>query len=363
MLLPYFGLNQGGGAAISCTYNPLSVMDYGATGDGVTDDTAALQAAINAAVTLFRPLYLPSGTYLTTAPVGPTGNAAALNGFTLFGDGYSSVIRPADTGFSFANGKIGVLTIPGNSANNLLRDFRIYAGNTNRNTSQLAGVSAGQASLLAISSNVGLVQNVEVFGFSGSGFDPLQFNGFGLSGAQKVTFVNCRAKQCGVQFSLFGTNTGHNFYGCVTSSAGVFVPSAFYSVLFQGSVEHILFHGCEFDEATAGNSATIRFTSSVTASRVKFDTCNVYAFTSCRALYADGTGVTVKVENSHFYPFGGNANCTGAEIASGSTLIAMESVFAGGGTGKACTGAGTLLRTSTCTFTGTKDISTDTQLY
>src|SRR6476620_6488376 len=124
-------------------YVPLNARRFGCTGNGVTDDTVALQAAIDAAVALSRPLYLPAGTYLTTAPVGPTGNAAALDGFALIGDGQDSVIRPHDTSFSFANAKRGVLEIPGNSANTLLRDFRIYGGNTNRNASQATGVGAG----------------------------------------------------------------------------------------------------------------------------------------------------------------------------------------------------------------------------
>jgi hypothetical protein len=45
----------------------ISVIDFGATGNGVTDDSASIQAAIDAAQG--RPIYIPEGTYILGTPL------------------------------------------------------------------------------------------------------------------------------------------------------------------------------------------------------------------------------------------------------------------------------------------------------
>lgn len=58
-----------------------NVRDYGAKGDGVTDDTAAIQAAIDAQKTNpGKPVYMPSGTYMFSQIKVP-------RNFSLIGDG------------------------------------------------------------------------------------------------------------------------------------------------------------------------------------------------------------------------------------------------------------------------------------
>lgn len=79
-----------GASAVTRTWNAkasdfLSVKDFGAVGDGVTDDTAAITAAISAMPIIGGGLYFPSGRYLVSSV---TFNKPGL----YFGDGYASVI-------------------------------------------------------------------------------------------------------------------------------------------------------------------------------------------------------------------------------------------------------------------------------
>jgi parallel beta-helix repeat protein len=66
-------------------------VDFGATGDGVTDDTAAIQAALDAVEAIGGGYcFLPFGTYLISAPL----DVAAY--VTIEGSGWGSVITLAD---------------------------------------------------------------------------------------------------------------------------------------------------------------------------------------------------------------------------------------------------------------------------
>ncbi|HVS95567.1 MAG TPA: glycosyl hydrolase family 28-related protein [Puia sp.] len=74
----------------------LNVHDFGAKGDGVTDDTQAINQALQAAHDQQASVYFPSGTYLCNT-LGSDGNllnfhADGTQGLTIYGDGSNSVI-------------------------------------------------------------------------------------------------------------------------------------------------------------------------------------------------------------------------------------------------------------------------------
>ena len=64
----------------------VSVKDFGAVGDGVTDDTAAIQAAIDfrASIGAGGTVWLPNGNYVTTAPIHLRAQGIILAGESKF---------------------------------------------------------------------------------------------------------------------------------------------------------------------------------------------------------------------------------------------------------------------------------------
>jgi hypothetical protein len=87
-------LPSGTGAVASTVQEKLrervSVLDFGAVGDGVADDTAAIQNAISAVVS--GTVYFPRGTYKTTATI------YVPYGVTIYGDGVQHVPSISITG-------------------------------------------------------------------------------------------------------------------------------------------------------------------------------------------------------------------------------------------------------------------------
>jgi len=109
-LTPKFGLKNGGSAPIGAVNrtmyqklsDTISVKDFGAVGDGVTDDAPAFQAAIDS-FGYGGALYVPEGTYVFNSTVNIPPTAGQETQLNIFGDGGVTFIVPGDTVDSLFN--------------------------------------------------------------------------------------------------------------------------------------------------------------------------------------------------------------------------------------------------------------------
>jgi hypothetical protein len=111
-------------AGASEVRDAINAFDYGAKGDGVTDDTTSLQAFFTATSTLSRSGYLPKGTYLTTATLTVPSNSHVI------GDPGVSIIKAAASHTGIVLQNLNPST--GGNNNITLENFVIDGNTANR---------------------------------------------------------------------------------------------------------------------------------------------------------------------------------------------------------------------------------------
>lgn len=166
----------------------LSVKDYGAKGNGEADDTAAIQAAINDAVSRKVRLCIPAGRYIVTSPLScaPTGDGS----FAIEGDGEDISIIELNTG---GNGL--AITLTGNwwlfstaekSHGVTIRNLTFSTTNTGTGT----GVSITGASLEGRPGAKIMIENVEFR--ARNAFSQFWSTGLSILDCQDVWISKCR---------------------------------------------------------------------------------------------------------------------------------------------------------------------------
>lgn len=266
----------------------------GAQGDGVTDDTAAIQAAVNAGMA-----FAPAGTYLVSSPISVPSNCG-LRGvrggiYELAG----TIIKPS-AGFSGS----AVFTFPNPSLEQEISNLCIDGSAMPAGTAAGIGGITVNHSVLSVKLSDLLISGTgisfavgQVFGgtsWRGTRIFALDTNnsGFSLGNAPDSTWTDCAALGCGGNGWTLNSSANSKFIGCRaewSGADGFYLTTAWVSGTGSGVVQ---FLGCSTDR-NAGNGVHIDATGTVP---VLF---------SGLMTHRDGNGV-------------GNA---GVNVASGSTVI------------------------------------------
>lgn len=126
-----------------------NVLDFGATGDGTTDDTAVVQAAIDAG----GPVYFPAGgRYVVSGLTLPSGACLLGGGMGGYVKNYSPVNQPVVPSSQravlvlkpAANGH--AVTIPVGTSNGLISNLEIDGNKANQSSGSGAGIYLADAS-------------------------------------------------------------------------------------------------------------------------------------------------------------------------------------------------------------------------
>ena len=156
----------------------VSVKDFGAVGDGVVDDTAAIQAAVNAATSVF----LPAGSYLCngiiTLPSNRTVFGAGRGSTTIIRNGTNS----ASQGVLFCDSGSAGAFIDNITISDLSLDGQVVALGFSefRHLVSLNGVRNA------------IIERVNFLGFRGDGL----YVGSGIAGGQERHNVDVTVRDC-----------------------------------------------------------------------------------------------------------------------------------------------------------------------
>jgi len=256
----------------------VNVKDFGAVGDGVTDDTAAIQAAVDAAYLTHSAVYFPAGEYYVTSSI-------ELRSETNISDSYGTWLIGSGLG-SKISGASGITVIKGYASgpsDGSMFDFcglvDLMIGSSNPSSKAAVGFDISEMTRL-------FVQNVV--------FKELDY---GI----KQTAAASPTDQC----------WSNSFFRCIFQSCDE------WAVYIENSYD-IKFVNCMF-EASASDGGGISLTDNTTLNNIEYRNFRIMNCTFqnlYKSAIEGGAGLSLNIENCYFEDcaLGGSGNGWSYEI-------------------------------------------------
>jgi hypothetical protein len=164
------------------------VATYGAVGDGVADDTTAIQNTINAAAAAGKSAYLPGGNYLITSRLNLGSTTLTGEGVTVEGGMQRSLLVAGTQGMTMlyctAKSRVDNIGLQGDNLANI-------------------GIKAASVRVS--------LSNIEVY--------RCRKTSYLLASTQNSTFTNCYSTYSTTAFTLANGARNNNFYNCTSNNS------------------------------------------------------------------------------------------------------------------------------------------------